>query len=115
MAIVSNARFLEADTKLLAEVFLDGTIIMAMTGTQAMEALYNYQTYKTFGDWFIVKQENSAISCIKEKCTLAEDLKHQVVTKMTLHNELVQRLGKFFFLLFKIFTIDLHVFFYFMY
>jgi hypothetical protein len=96
MAIVSNAKFLKADTKLLAEAFLDGTITMEMTGTQAMVALNNNQTYKTFGDRFSVKQVNNAISRIKEKCTSAEDLKDQVVTKMTLDNELVQQFGKFF-------------------
>jgi hypothetical protein len=73
LAIVSNAKFLKADTKLLAEVFLDGTITMAMIGSQAMEAPNNNQTYKLFGNWFSVNQVNNAISRIKIKCTLAED------------------------------------------
>jgi hypothetical protein len=54
---------------------------MAMIGTQAMEALSNNQTYKTLGNWFCVKQVNNAISRIKEKCTLAEDLKNQLSPK----------------------------------
>jgi hypothetical protein len=94
MAIVSNAKFLKADTKLLAEAVIDGTITMDMTGTAAMEALNNNQTYKTFGDRFSVKQVNNAIARIKNMCTSPEDLKIQMVKKMTLDNELVQQFGK---------------------
>jgi hypothetical protein len=83
MVIVSKPN-LKADTKLLAEAFSDSTNTMEMTGTQAMETLSNNQMYKTFGNQFSVKQVNNAISCIKEKCTLPEDLKNQVATKMTL-------------------------------
>jgi hypothetical protein len=81
MAIVSNAKFLKSDTKLLAEAVIDGTIRRDMTGTTAMEGLNNNQTYKTFGDCFGVKQVSNAISHLKNICTLPEDLKTQMVKK----------------------------------
>jgi hypothetical protein len=87
MAIVSIAKVLNANTNLLAEAVIDGTIRIDMTGTTAMEVLNNNQTYKTFGDCFSVKQVYNDIACIKNMCTLPEDLKTQMVKKMTLEKQ----------------------------